>query len=61
MRGKTYKGCGFHYGQEKSLGVLLRDLNNFDQKLEGDQLLVLEVIYEDLVETVTGIETELAR
>ena len=30
LRNKNYLGCGFHYSMERSLGIILAKLNNYD-------------------------------
>lgn len=59
LRNKSYNGCGFHYSLEKLIGYLLWKANNFDKSIEATDSAILEVIYEDLCERVSEIETSL--
>ena len=60
LRGTSYKGSGFHYAMEKTVGGLLYRTNNFDEAYSWDNAVIDEVVYEELVEQVTKIEAELA-
>lgn len=59
LKGKPYQGYGYHWTLVKSIGALLRSVNDYDSKFEVPDLLVNEVIYEDLVERVDAAEKSL--
>lgn len=56
LQGKHYPGCGFYWGLVKSIGALLRNINDYDSKFDHNDLMINEVIYEDLVERVKTAE-----
>jgi len=61
LRGKGYKGCGFHYALEKDLGSVIRSLNNYDNpnSFEFSMMCVTEVLATSLFQRVAQIEKEL--
>jgi hypothetical protein len=63
LRGKHYKGCGFHYGIEKSLDGLLRWCNDFENSPPALEMLsacmAMTVIYEGVIEQLDAAEASL--
>ena len=59
LKGRHYQGCGFHWCLVKDLGGLMLRLNDYDNPFSEENLLVLEVIYEDLLDRVGKAEAQL--
>ena len=66
LRSVMYKGCGFHWSLEKSLGSVIREINNYDagsgyyhDKDCVCNRIVLKVCVEHLFEDVERIEKEI--
>ena len=56
LRGQTYRGCGYHYGMERRLGVLLSRINDYSSPLLVHDPMVDEIAYEELIELVAKAE-----
>lgn len=61
LRRKFYKGCGFHYSLEKTLGTVTKGLNNHDEQWDFADRLVFEVVVEGLIERVIAAEKSIVR
>lgn len=59
LRGKMYKGCGFHWSLEKSLGACIKDISNYDETVDIGCQIAIQVCFESLIEKVLKIESEL--
>lgn len=59
LSGKHYKGCGFHWTLVKTIGYLLHTVNDYDKRYDVETHIVMEVVYEDLLERVQEAEREL--
>lgn len=53
---KRYEGSGYHWSLVRSIGGLLRNVNDYDSKFVYEDLIINEVTYEDLVERVDAAE-----
>ena len=60
LSGKRYPGFGSHWSLVKSIGGLLKNINDYDSKFDWEDLLVNEVIFEDLIERVEEAEKAVA-
>jgi hypothetical protein len=64
LRGKCYMGCGFHYGLEKLLGSVIKELNTYEKHFENNRDMVawhilVEVLVEELYERTAEAENSL--
>jgi len=58
LRGKHYYGCGFSWGREKRLGSLMREIFNYDRIVTQIDQILIETLYEELVEDLNYVEKE---
>ena len=61
LQGKFYSGCGFHWSMMKSAGGLMNRVFNYDEAYDFENLLIDEVIFEGLVESVEKAEGDVVR
>lgn len=63
LRKKFYEGCGFHYSLEKTLGNVIRDVNDYDRRLSDiDEMahrITVRIIVHSLFKRLDEIEKEL--
>jgi hypothetical protein len=57
LQNKPYQGYGFHWGLVKTIGTLLRNVNDYDSKFTLEDMMINEVLYECLVEQVEAAES----
>ena len=61
LRGKSYMGCGFHWGLEKDLGWIIATMNDFDKSYRDlDTRMIVEIRHEQLIERIEEIENEIS-
>lgn len=59
LRSKPYMGSGFHYAMEKTLGYVMRFVNDYDAQLTVAACVVEEVVVEGLFEQIAAAERSL--
>ncbi len=56
IQGKSYPGSGFHWEMMKSAGGLMFRVLNYDKAYGPEDLMIDEVVYEDLIESLEAAE-----
>lgn len=60
LRGTHYNGCGFQWGLEKNLGIVIYEINNCNKRYDKPiDRIIVEVDHEQLLEQLEKIEKEL--
>lgn len=59
LRCGGWAGCGFHYEMERSFGMLVARINNYNDPIEAHTPLVEQVHYESLIENLMKAEWSL--
>lgn len=57
LREKMYRGCGFHYSLERTLGRVIAFANTVDDEPSFSATITDQMAYETLLEHLTASET----
>lgn len=61
LQGKTYPGSGFHWSLMKTAGSLMRSVFNHDERYALETMMIDEVLYEDLLDSVETAEAAIVQ
>lgn len=61
LREKFYPGCGLSWVRERSLGKLIALTSDYDTLATPTDQIVMEIVYEELVENLATDEAALAQ
>lgn len=61
LRGRTYRGSGFHWNLEKRVCRLAASLSDFDTKYDGEQAVEDELSFQDVQRSLEAAEGQVPR